>query len=80
LQKRSVQTEQTVCDFLFNSICSISGFVSYFIIRKIILGVSDLSKIDSGTAIVISFLSLVAIMGVAGMLPHILYYGKVFSK
>ena len=67
-------------DFLFNSICSISGFVSYFIICKIILGVPDLSKIDSGTAIVISFLSLVAITGVAGVLPHILYYGKVFSK
>jgi len=80
LQKRSVQTEQTVCDFLVNFISSISGFISYLIIRKIILGVSDLSKIDSGTAIVISFLSLVTITGVAGMLPHILYYGKVFSK
>lgn len=67
-------------DFLFNFICSMSGFVCYFIIALVWRGIPDCNNIETGTGIMLSFLALIAIAGIAGILPHMLFYGKLPLK
>jgi hypothetical protein len=67
-------------DFIFNFVCSLAGYSALYAICKIFNIVGDFSKMEIGTGIFLSFLSLVALTGIAGVLPPLLYLGKLFGK
>lgn len=69
-----------VHDFIFHVVCSLTGFLSLFLVSMILTGVPNLSEIGTGTAILGSFLLLMAVTGIAGVLAPVLMYGKVFTK
>lgn len=60
-------------DFIYNFVCSLFGFIALYWDLKIARSISDFSNIAGGTAAVITFLSLVGIIGVSGALPRILF-------
>ena len=91
IQKRRVKQKNNIVgiekyihyyihDFILNFICSIAGFLAYVIIAWILLKVKELDKIESGTGIIISIFSLIAITGIGGVLPHLLVRGKFPTK
>jgi hypothetical protein len=45
-----------------------------------LVSISDFSSISGGTATLIVFLSLIAILGIAGKLSFIFYHGKIFGS
>jgi hypothetical protein len=63
-------------DFILHFVCSMSGFLCYYVAGLILAKIPDISRIDAGTGIVLSFLFLVAITGIAGVLPPLLMLGK----
>ena len=68
-----------VQSFVYNFVGAMIGFVSLHLEYGIILSISDLANIQSGTALLLSFLSLIAIVGISGQLPEILLHGKLFG-
>lgn len=77
-------TEQIIVhrihDFVFNYVCSIAGYIALYAICNIFLGINDLLKIEIGTGIILSFLTLVSLAGISGLLPPLLFLGKLFGK
>ena len=65
--------------FILNFSCAIAGFIALFAVIKIADLVQDFAKIQAGTAVLVTFLSLVAITGISGILPELLYHGKIFG-
>src|SRR6266852_4953227 len=57
-----------VQSFVYNFVGAMIGFVSLHLEYGIILSISDLANIQSGTALLLSFLSLTAIVGISGQL------------
>ena len=66
-------------DFLFNFVCTIAGFFAWYIEALIINRIAEWSDIGAGTGIFLVFLSLVALAGIAGVLPPILLFGRLFK-
>jgi heme A synthase len=54
-----------------------AGFVSAWVVAAVFKSVPDLTNISTGTAVLMSFLSIVAVAGIAGVLPPLLMYGKL---
>lgn len=77
-------TEQIIVhrihDFVFNFVCSIAGYIALYASCIIFLSINDLSKIEIGTGIILSFLTLVSLAGISGVLPQLLLLGKLFGK
>jgi len=69
-------------DFFFNFICTISGYAAFYFVVKIIknIGIQNLTNISPGLGIFLSFLLLFSIIGMSGILPHVLYFGRFPSK
>lgn len=66
--------------FIFNFICGLSGFAAFYVECKIWLQLSsDLTKINGGLATLLVFLTLLAILGIAGKLSFIFFHGKIFG-
>ena len=60
-------------DFIFNLVCGLAGFISLRFLSQIWNSVSqDPSEVSSGSAILITLLSFIAILGTSGTLPRIL--------
>jgi hypothetical protein len=57
-----------------------SGFLAAYVFATISDGLTDLANIGVGTAILMSFLAVVAVAGVAGVLPPLLMYGKLWGR
>jgi len=55
-------------------ICSLLGFTALYAVCEIFNTIGDPSKIGTGTAIILSFLSLFALSGIVGMLQGLLYW------
>ena len=66
-------------DFLFNFVCTMAGFVAWHVETLFLNRIADWSTIGAGTGIFLVFLSLVALAGVAGVLPPILLFGNLFK-
>lgn len=67
-------------DFIFNFVCSIAGYIALYAICRIFLSINDLSKIETGTGIVLTLLTIVSLAGISGVLPPLLLLGKLFGK
>jgi hypothetical protein len=65
-----------ICEF----VCSLSGFGALYAVCDMFSSIGDLSGIGTGTAIILSFLSLFGLTGIVGMLPRLLYRGKLWDK
>jgi hypothetical protein len=57
-----------------------AGFTALYVECYMFTLIKDWAQIESGTGIVISFLSLIAIAGISGVLPPILYHGKLKQR
>jgi len=55
--------------FVSHFVLSLLGFASLYAVCEIMNTIPDLSKIETGTAIFLCFLSLVALAGIAGIYP-----------
>ena len=67
-------------DFFFNFNCAMAGFVALFVVSRILSSVTDLSHMDSGTGIILAFLSLITVTGIAGVLPPLLMHKDLARK
>ena len=67
-------------DFLFHIVCCMSGFLAAYVFATISDGLTDLANIGVGTAILMSFLAVVAVAGVTGVLLPLLVYGKLWGR
>ena len=67
-------------DALFHVVCSMGGFLAVHTFARVFNAIGSLSEIGAGTAILMSFLALVGLAGVAGVLPQILLYGKLLNR
>lgn len=70
-------------DFIYNATCSLAGFAALYVECKVFESIrttGTLSNIPGGTVVLIGFLSLIAILGISGQLPFILYHGKIFTS
>lgn len=63
----------------FYFLCSISGFIAWCLALKIaekINIINDWSAVSGGTATILTALLLIAVLGVSGALPRILFLGR----
>lgn len=67
-------------DFIYNVTGSLAGFSALYVECKVLTSIHDLSTISSGTALFVAFLSIVAVVGIGGVLPPILLMGRLFTK
>lgn len=66
-------------DSIYNFVGAMAGFVALYLEYKILMSIRDLTKIDAGTAILLGFFPLLAVVGIGGQLPWILLHGKLFG-
>lgn len=67
-------------DFLFHIVCSVSGFISAWAFATMFKNISTCADIGAGTAILMSFLAIISVAGIAGVLPPLLLYGRLWGK
>ena len=67
-------------DFLFHVVCATFGFAALQVLSRVFGTIPRLADIGIGTAIFMSFLALVGLAGVAGVLPQLLLQGRLFGK
>jgi hypothetical protein len=60
----------------FYALCSLSGFIAWHIAYLIVAQITDFRNISTGTGAVLIALSLLALSGISGALPRILYLGN----
>ena len=75
-KKREIIFVRYIQDFIFNFVCSIAGFFALFLEYKIFLKIENIAAIDTGTSLLLVFLSLLAIAGISGQLPFLLLHGR----
>lgn len=64
---------QYIQDFLYNFVSSIAGFVAFLVDYKIFKSMDDWSELSTGASFLISFIAIVAIIGMSGALPRIIW-------
>ena len=67
-------------DFVYNFICSLAGFAALRLEANILKSIVNVSDIGVGIAGFLAFLSLVAILGISGVLPRFFYKGALIGK
>ena len=67
-------------DFIYNFVCSMAGFHSLKLEVKILESITNLSGISVGTAAFLGLLTLIAIMGISGVLPRFFWKGALISS
>jgi hypothetical protein len=70
---------QYIQDFIYNFLGSMAGFGALILDYRIYRSIADLSKIETGTGFLMSFLTLLAIIGMSGALPRIIWQGHIFK-
>lgn len=65
--------------FILNAVGSLAGFGALFPASEMYQHVAQRQNVDSGMAILFAFLVLVAITGITGILPEMLYRGGLFG-
>jgi hypothetical protein len=58
-------------------VCSLSGFLAWYLALRVSSEVVSWTEISSGTGAVLVALSVLAVLGVSGALARILYLGKL---
>ena len=62
-----------VQDSIYNFVCGLAGFLSLRLLVPVWVSISkDFSNVSAGSAILLSLLSVTAILGISGTLPRIL--------
>lgn len=64
---------------ILNTVGSLAGFAALFLAFAVYDQLGPQPKVETGTAVLLSFLGLIAITGVTGILPEMLYGGRVFG-
>lgn len=65
--------------FALNAIGSLTGFVALFLALAVYRHLGSPPSIEAGTGVLLVFLGLLAITGMTGILPEILYRGGIFG-
>ena len=65
--------------FILNTFCCLAGFLAMSVAGQVYEQAGSVRQLESGTAILLGFLALVAITGITGILPEILYRGRLFG-
>jgi hypothetical protein len=63
-------------DSIFHFVSAMAGLAALYIECKIFLALPTMASIGLGTAVTLAFLSLLAVVGISGMLPSLLIKGK----
>ncbi len=66
--------------FILNTFGSFAGFVALLLASHVYEQLSPPRQLETGTAILLGFLALVAITGMTGILPEMLYRGRLFGS
>ena len=69
-----------IADALLYLVSTASGFLALFLAYALSTRIDKLSEMGTGTSVVLVFLALFGILGVAGQLPHLLQQGKLLPK
>jgi hypothetical protein len=64
---------------ILNVIGCFTGFIALFLAFKVYEQLGPQPKVETGTAVLLGFLGLLAITGVTGILPEMLQRGRVFG-
>lgn len=65
--------------FALNAVGSLTGFVALFMALAVYRDLGSPPKVEAGTGVLLVFLGLLAVTGITGILPEILYRGGVFG-
>lgn len=65
---------------IYNFVSSMAGFYALKLMLRIIESIPDLADIKVGTAAFLSFLILVAILGISGVLPRFFWKGAFIGS
>ena len=69
-----------VADTLLYLVSTAAGFLALFLAYALSTRIEKLSEVGTGTSVLLVFLALFGILGVAGQLPHLLQEGKLLPK
>lgn len=60
---------------LFYCVCSLSGFIAWYLLHLASKGIDNWTTVAGGTGAILIALAVVSVAGVSGSLPRILYLG-----
>ncbi len=66
-----------IADTILYVVCSSAGFASLWFAYQLTVSVSAFLQISTGASVLLIFLWLFGILGVAGQLPHLVQQGKL---
>ena len=66
-------------DILMNFICSMAGWTALFVLGHYLRHAQNFLTMQTGAGLFLSFLALIAILGISGSLPSTLVQGKIFG-
>ena len=67
-------------DPIYNFVCSMTGFISLFALCRTQATINDWHNIQIGTATCFVFLTLIALLGITGVLPRTFGKGGLTGK
>jgi len=66
-----------VYDALFYFFCSIAGFAALWLARSVFNALPNIHDISGGTGALLVFLVILGLLGVCGILPYVILFGKL---
>ena len=66
-----------VYDALFHFFCSIAGFAALWLAISVFNALPNIHDIPGGTGALLLFLVVLGLLGVVGILPHVILLGKL---
>jgi hypothetical protein len=69
-----------VADGFFYLVTTLSGFAALAAFAKVFHGISDPGNIAGGTAALLVFLAIYAVLGITAQLPMLIQQGKLLPK
>jgi hypothetical protein len=66
-----------VYDALFYFFCSIAGFAALWLATSVFNALPNIHDIPGGTGALLVFLVVLGLLGVSGILPHVIQLGKL---
>jgi magnesium-transporting ATPase (P-type) len=67
-------------DTIYNFVCSMAGFIALFALYRAQASINNWHDIQIGTATYFAFLSLIALLGITGVLPRTFGRGGLTGK